>query len=275
MTKEKDITKPVERDPKWEYIQSELSRPFPAKYMSVKPGAVSENGSALLLWFIDARAVMNRLDSVVGPENWSFSWQPVTTLDARVAIHGKLRVLEVVKEDVGEAQDEAEPYKSGVSDAFKRCGVHFGLGRYLYSMPQLWWPYDKQKRRFANLDELEDFTQSIIDKISGSECEACDLNIRELQAQVSSISRGNGDRAGRTERPEQPGSSEATSAQQERIRQLQIQKFGTGQDSRDKYDQFQRSVIGRVCKRSELTKFEADKAIKALMVLPDTQAEAA
>lgn len=257
MTKSTTNNQTAERDPRWEHAQAALSRPFEAKYVGVRPGASSDSGQALLLWFVDARAVMNRLDEAVGPENWSFTWQPVPAPEGRIAVHGQLRVFDTVKEDVGEAMDEAEPFKSAVSDAFKRCGVHFGLGRYFYSMPQIWWPYDRQRRRFNNQEELEAFIETVVTRLMESDGDPLKLNEKELQIEAASTS-------GRS--PVIVG--EATPAQQERIRDLQVQKFGATPEARERWDKFQKGMIGRTCKRSELRKFEADKLIKSLMALP-------
>lgn len=89
---------------------------------------------------IDARAVMNRLDTVVGVGGWS---------DAYTIINGKnvectLTVFGVSKSDVGETNDGgfADPMKSAYSDALKRAAVKFGIGRYLYDMEMEWLPYD-------------------------------------------------------------------------------------------------------------------------------------
>lgn len=264
MTKTSNTTQPTDRDPRWEHAQPGLSAPFPAKYVGVRPGAVSDTGQAIMLVFVDARTIMNRLDEVVGPENWSFTWQSVPAPDGRIAVHGQLKVYDVVKEDVGEAQDEAEPFKSAVSDAFKRCGVHFGLGRYLYSMPQIWWPYDKQKRRFANQEEQELFIETVVSRLIEFQGDTSRLVERELQMEAAAAS-------GRSAQ----GYGESTPAQQERIRELQVKKFGATADARDRYDEFQRATIGRMCKRSELKKFEADKIIKALMTMPARLEEAA
>lgn len=264
MTKSTSNNQPAERDPRWERAEAALAAPFAAKYTGVRPGAASDTGQAMLLWFVDARAVMNRLDEVVGPENWSFTWQSVPAPDGRVAIHGQLKVYDTIKEDVGEAQDEAEPFKSAVSDAFKRCGVHFGLGRYFYSMPQIWWPYDKQRRRFTSQDELEAFIETVVTRLVASQGDTSKLVEKELQLEASAAS-------GRSPRT----AGESTPAQQERIRELQLRKFGASPDARDRYDQFQKGVIGRTCRRSDLRKYEADKLIKALMVMPTQNVEAA
>src|SRR5207244_2735797 len=50
---------------------------------------------------------------------------------------------------------EDEILKSAVSDALKRCAVHFGIGRYLYYLPRVWAPYDPQKRRFLETPRLD------------------------------------------------------------------------------------------------------------------------
>lgn len=260
----------LERDPKWEHIQAELLKPFPSSYISVKPGATSDSGQGLVLWYVDARAVMNRLDQVVGPENWSFTWQPVSAPSGRVAIHGSLRIFEAIKEDVGEAQDEDEPFKSAVSDAFKRCAVHFGLGRYLYSMPQIWWPYDKSRRRFSKMDDLQRFIDRVVDRLIEACGDATQLDVRQLQMEAS----GESERTAQHDRSSQAFNS-ATPAQQDAIRDLQIQKFGASQDAKTRYDQFQKGMIGRACKRSEMTKLEADKVIKGLIALPQHREEAA
>lgn len=265
MSKAADNSQSVERDPRWARAQAELARPFEAKYIGVRPGAVSDTGQAILLWYVDARAIMDRLDQVVGPENWNYSWHSVPTVEGRVAVHGQLRVYDVTKEDVGEAQNEDEPFKSAVSDAFKRCGVHFGLARYLYSMPQTWWPYDKSRRRFSNPSELDAFIEDVVDKLIQANGDPSQLNPRELQIEATSASGRSG---------QQPV-SDSTPAQQERIRDMQIQKFGTSPESRKRYDDFQKGAIGRTCRRSELKKHEADKIIKALMILPDYVEEAA
>lgn len=263
----KDLITPIERDPKWEAVQSELAKPFPPRYINVKPGATSESGYGMMLWFIDARAAMSRLDEIVGPENWSFTWQPLTTLDNKIAIHGKLTVLGVTKEDVGEAQDESEPYKSAVSDSFKRCAVHFGLGRYLYSMPQIWWPYDRSKRRFEDQEALERFIEKVTDRLIELDGDASSLDAMAIKAEV--LQGGGGGRY------ETTSTGTATAAQQEKIKQLQIQKFGATPDARERYDQYQKGVIGRQSRRSELTRLEADKVIKSLMAMPDYTANAA
>src|SRR5437763_6605357 len=141
-------------------VQDALMAPFPDDEIEFLPRA-SANGRALALAHIDARSVMRRLDAVVGPDGWWFDYDVITptpnplpgregaTRSAGVGVKGRLTVLGVTKCDAGEAAAEDEPLKAAVSDAVKRCAVHFGIARYLYYLPQLWVAYDAAKRRFT------------------------------------------------------------------------------------------------------------------------------
>lgn len=133
-------------------IQDALGAAFPEDEIEFLPRATS-NGKALGLPYIDARAVMNRLDSVVGVGNWNFDFDVVSP-DCKM-IKGRLTVLGVTKCDAGEGSTEEEVLKSAVSDALKRCAVHFGIGRYLYYLPRVWAPFDAAKRRFTEQPRLE------------------------------------------------------------------------------------------------------------------------
>src|SRR5205823_8806255 len=73
---------------------------------------------------------------------------------AGTRVKGRLTVLGVTKCDAGEAAAEDEPLKAAVSDALKRCAVHFGIARYLYYLPQIWVPYDAAKRRFTETPRI-------------------------------------------------------------------------------------------------------------------------
>src|SRR6184192_1478306 len=132
-------------------VQDALAAPFPEDEIEFLPRAAT-NGRALALAHIDARTVMRRLDAVVGPDGWSFDFD-VLSPDCK-KIKGKLTVLGITKCDAGEASTEDEILKSAVSDALKRCAVHFGIGRYLYYLPRTWAPYDPHKRQFTEPPRL-------------------------------------------------------------------------------------------------------------------------
>ena len=147
-------------------ISEALAAPFAEDEVDFLPRS-SANGKARALPYIDARSVMRRLDAVVGPGNWSFDFDLLSTTGKMVK--GKLTVLGVTKCDAGESNDEGEPLKSAVSDALKRTAVHFGVGRYLYYLPAQWAPYDSQKRRFTETPRLDPATiERALRGISGS-----------------------------------------------------------------------------------------------------------
>jgi hypothetical protein len=100
--------------------------------------------------YIDARAVMDRLDAVVGSDSWSTAYRILDP--ATKAVECQLTVDGVTKADVGypnEAKDadnaDKEPLKAAYSDALKRAAVQFGIGRYIYSLEleKDWLPIDQ------------------------------------------------------------------------------------------------------------------------------------
>lgn len=80
--------------------------------------------------YIDARDVMHRLDEVVGVENWQDDYKLVDgKLMAGIGI--KCGAEWVWKWDTGN-ESAMEGDKGQISDAFKRAGVKWGIGRFLY-----------------------------------------------------------------------------------------------------------------------------------------------
>ncbi len=132
-------------------IREALGAPFPDDEIEFLPRAVS-GSRALGLPYLEARDIMRRLDDAVGPEHWSYDFELLSP-DGRM-VRGKLTVLGVTKCDAGEAASEDELLKSAVSDALKRCAVHFGIGRYLYYLPKTWAPYDAQRRQWTEPPRL-------------------------------------------------------------------------------------------------------------------------
>jgi hypothetical protein len=92
-----------------------------------------------LLAYIDARAVQARLDAVVGPFGWSTTFRagPGGGIICRLELVMPETGEWVSKEDGAENTD-IEAVKGGVSDAFKRAAVNWGVGRYLYSLDTPW-----------------------------------------------------------------------------------------------------------------------------------------
>lgn len=106
-----------------------LAAPFAAREVKTRSQAGRE------FQYVTARTVMNRFDSVVGPENWWDEYEPAgPSVLCKLSIRlPDGRVL--TKSDAGGnagMSDPGDDGKSGFSDAFKRAAVKFGCGRYLY-----------------------------------------------------------------------------------------------------------------------------------------------
>jgi hypothetical protein len=112
-------------------IWAALSRPFSFDAVHIKVQATNrEKTRGLIVPYIDARAVMDRLDEVVGPDGWSDSYTPLEG----GAVRCSLRIGKAIKEDVGQGDDA----KAAFSDALKRTAVKFGVSRYLYDSEKIW-----------------------------------------------------------------------------------------------------------------------------------------
>ena len=118
---------------------NELKKPFPISALKWRIGTKSKDGTkAKMLVYIDARDVQDRLDEVVGPENWQFetrSMESMCRTGKTITIVGRLgiRINDnwIWKEDGAENSD-IEAAKGGISDSMKRAAVQWGIGRYLY-----------------------------------------------------------------------------------------------------------------------------------------------
>jgi len=135
-----------------------LAHPFDAKDVHWRVGSVTRDKSkGMPLAFIDARNVMDRLDLVVGPQNWQREHRiEGEFIIARVGI--KIDGDWVWKED-GADKTDVEKIKGGLSDAFKRAAVSWGIGRYLYELPNSWIPLKDGK--YITKDEEKKLAQAL------------------------------------------------------------------------------------------------------------------
>jgi hypothetical protein len=122
-----------------------------------KPGKVAGQ-RCLALAYIDARDVMNRLDQVFGLFGWydNYVINPGgATVTCFLSVRGENDWI--TKSDVGgesEQPDEGDRLKAAFSDALKRAGVKFGIGRYLYSLDSFWCDFDPVKKQILKPPQL-------------------------------------------------------------------------------------------------------------------------
>src|SRR6266508_4052953 len=136
-----------------------LAAPFDPKEVKFKPAVVSGN-RAMALAYVDARAIQDRLDDVLGVTGWQDSYKCLP--DGSVVCRLKLRLGGewITKVDVGgpsEQPDGGDRIKAAFSDALKRAAVKFGIGRYLYRLPSQWADYDPVKKQIAQVPQMPAF----------------------------------------------------------------------------------------------------------------------
>lgn len=125
-------------DINWQEIGRKLREPFNPDEVDFRPqGKPGNGGKVQAVAYIDARTVADRLDDVVGPGAWSFTYDPLVLGKDIMVAKGALTIYGVTKEDVGEASN-FDPSKGCVSDALKRAAVLWGIGRYLYGIGGEW-----------------------------------------------------------------------------------------------------------------------------------------
>jgi hypothetical protein len=139
-----------------EMLTRQLAEPFDPALVRFKPAVVVGN-RALALAYVDARTIQDRLDSVLGVENWQDDYDALP--DGSVICRLKLRIGNqwITKVDVGSPSDQTDSgdrIKAAFSDALKRAAVKFGIGRYLYRLPNQWVEWDPQRRQFGTHPKL-------------------------------------------------------------------------------------------------------------------------
>lgn len=109
-----------------------LSEPLDITEVDFRIQSISEKGYATVLAYKDARVDMNRLDEVCG-----LLWQDKYELiDGQLFCSIGIKVDDewVWRQDVG-IESKTEKEKGRASDAFKRAGFRWGIGRELYDYP--------------------------------------------------------------------------------------------------------------------------------------------
>lgn len=140
-------------------LLQKLSEPFPPDEIDWKPQAVKGN-RALAIAYIDARAVMDRLDAVVGVDGWQDGYAVMPEGNVVCTLRVRVGDVWLEKVDVGgpsEQPDGGDRMKAAFSDALKRAAVKYGIGRYLYRLPHQWADWDAGKRQFVSQPRLPDW----------------------------------------------------------------------------------------------------------------------
>jgi hypothetical protein len=86
------------------------------------------------MFYITARTVMNRLDDILGPHNWTDDYEPcghALKCFLTITLPDGTKVTKTGVGGKAGMGDEGDDEKSAESDAFKRAASKIGVGRYL------------------------------------------------------------------------------------------------------------------------------------------------
>ncbi|ERT68304.1 hypothetical protein HMPREF0202_01692 [Cetobacterium somerae ATCC BAA-474] len=128
-------------------LKEKLEKPFSEDELEFRVGATnSDKTKGLALAYIQARAIQNRLDEVVGIENWKVSYKEINGgFIAKLEL--KINNEWIAKED-GSGVTDYEAIKGGISCAFKRVASVWGIGRYLYEVEGQWLPIEQRGKSY-------------------------------------------------------------------------------------------------------------------------------
>nr|DAU72841.1 MAG TPA: hypothetical protein [Caudoviricetes sp.] len=154
---------------------SGMFKPLGAEDIECRIAQTKPNGASILL-YKTARTDANQLDDVVGVANWQNDYKVIDgTLFCGIGIRAEDGW--VWKWDAGSESNVAKD-KGEASDAFKRAGFRFGIGRELYTAPFIWIPAGKCtiKRATKNGKEVSE----CYDRFRVAEIEYADSKITHL-----------------------------------------------------------------------------------------------
>lgn len=133
-------------------IQAGLAMPFAPEDLEWRlQQAFEDKNRGLAVPYVTNRAIQDRLDDVVGPENWHNEFRPWHGSGKKesqicgIAIYNEERKEWNTKWDGAEDTD-VEAIKGGLSDSMKRAAVQWGIGRILYKMDVVWVNVEKRGR---------------------------------------------------------------------------------------------------------------------------------
>lgn len=125
-----------------------MFRALRADEVEARVATCSEKGASLLL-YKTSRTDMALLDETVGPERWQCRYEEVKgALNCSLGLYvepGDGSAEWIWKQAAG-SPSNMEAEKGESSDALKRAGFLWGIGRELYTAPFVWVPADRLKR---------------------------------------------------------------------------------------------------------------------------------
>ena len=119
-----------------------FNEPLGVEHIEFKISQVTKTKDAVwasILAYKDARTDMQILDEAVGQMNWMVEYQRDSkgVLQCTLSIWDTDKLQWISKTSNG-VESDFESEKGEYSDAFKRAGFMWGIGRMLYDFPSIW-----------------------------------------------------------------------------------------------------------------------------------------
>lgn len=144
--KEPAKAKPAAANDALPSIYERLAAEFPREAIHWRALTMAQSGNkALAVGYMDARDVQDRLDQVCTPAGWRDSYTETPKGRVIATIEILIDGQWIGKSD-GAGDTAVEGAKGGMSDAFKRAAVKWGIGRYLYRLPSVWAPCESTEK---------------------------------------------------------------------------------------------------------------------------------
>lgn len=147
--------------PEVDALLARLKEPFDAKQVRWRVTHTSKDGhSGAVIAYADPRAYTDRLNLIFTPSGWTRQYEVNTLSSVSRMKHDKLiatgKVLVTCALTIHglgshtgsgeEWADEANAMTSAEAQAFKRSACCYGLGRYLYDLPEMWVPLNEYRQ---------------------------------------------------------------------------------------------------------------------------------
>lgn len=134
-----------------ETLLKQLKNPFDPKFVKWRVGATNKDKTkGIALAYIDSREVTKRLDEVLGIGNWRDKLTEVISERGGFISEIEIKVDgEWISRSDAAGNTNVEPIKGGASGAFKRAAAKWGVGRYLYYLPNIWVPIVPQGNSYV------------------------------------------------------------------------------------------------------------------------------
>jgi hypothetical protein len=142
----------------------DLRGPFNPAAIHWRVGATTKDKtSGIALAYIDARDVMERLDAVCSMAHWQarYPWSDGKRIVCEIGI--KVGDEWIWKAN-GAGDTDVEAEKGAMSDAFKRAAVLWGVGQYLYDLPNTWMPLVAKGNSYAFSPETKQALSQRLDQ---------------------------------------------------------------------------------------------------------------